>query len=287
MVFPTKDVDTNPMTCEFGLCKYSDFQKIVLQELPEESPSGLIPRSVSVILQDDLCGKYKPGDKVFITGLYKNIGGKTMKSEGIKFTSVLIATNIEYINYTSENNINISTEDVTHIKEEANNRNIIGNLASSIGPFIQGRDLIKKALLLMLMGGTEITMENGSHLRGDINILLCGDPGCGKSQLLRAMMNLAPNCVNTTGKGSSGVGLTAAIISDKDTGTRHVEGGAMVLADRGLLCIDEFDKLDENDRVAIHEAMEQQTVTLAKAGIHIVLNTRCSVLAASNPIDSS
>jgi len=199
----------------------------------------------------------------------------------------LIATNIEYINYTSENNINISTEDVTNIKDEASNNNIIGNLSSSIGPFIQGRDLIKKALLLMLMGGTEITMENGSHLRGDINILLCGDPGCGKSQLLRAMMNLAPNCVNTTGKGSSGVGLTAAIISDKDTGTRHVEGGAMVLADRGLLCIDEFDKLDEIDRVAIHEAMEQQTVTLAKAGIHIVLNTRCSVLAASNPIDSS
>mmetsp|Transcript_12071 Transcript_12071/g.26335 ORF Transcript_12071/g.26335 Transcript_12071/m.26335 type:complete len:509 (-) Transcript_12071:368-1894(-) len=178
-------------------------------------------------------------------------------------------------------------EDVQNIQQESANSNVINNLANSIGPFIQGRALEKKALLLMLMGGTEINMKNGSHLRGDINILLCGDPGCGKSQLLRAMMNLAPNCVNTTGKGSSGVGLTAAIISDPDTRQKHVEGGAMVLADRGLLCIDEFDKLNDVDRVAIHEAMEQQCVTINKAGMHVTLNSRCGVVAAANPIYGS
>lgn len=265
--------------------KFVKYQEARIQESPDEVPQGCTPRTLTVHFRGGLTRCVKAGDSVTISGIFLP---EPTSSQRAVIRASLLASVYVYATHVRQNKqsyqeMELTDEQRAAIEELTAQGDIYTRLSSSIAPEIYGHEDVKKALLLAMVGAPTRVLPDGMKLRGDIHACLMGDPGVAKSQLLRYVAFISPRAIYTTGKGSSGVGLTAAVMRDPTTGEMTLEGGALVMADRGICCIDEFDKMEEGDRTAIHEVMEQQTVSIAKAGITTTLNTRTTVLSAANP----
>merc|ERR1712106_344257 len=269
-----------------------DFQNLKLQESPESVPHGEMPRHMQLFVDRSLVERSVPGNRVTVIGVYSirkmaKIGrGGEKGAVGVKMPYLRVVglqVETEGAGRTASN-LTFTQEDEESFRRLAGQPGVYDTISKSIAPSIFGSDDIKKSIACLLFGGSRKRLPDGLTRRGDINVLLLGDPGTAKSQLLKFVERVSPVAVYTSGKGSSAAGLTASVNRDPVTRNFVMEGGAMVLADGGVVCIDEFDKMREDDRVAIHEAMEQQTISIAKAGLTTTLNSRCSVLAAANSV---
>lgn len=265
--------------------KYLPFQEVKIQEMADQVPVGHIPRQLTVHCHGALARQINPGDVVDIAGIFlptPYTGFQAIKA-GLLTDTYLEAQYVHQHKKAYENMV-LAPTTVKRMEDLEQSGQLYEYLSRSIAPEIFGHLDVKKALLLQLIGGVTKEMGDGMRIRGDINVCLMGDPGVAKSQLLKYITKVAPRGVYTTGRGSSGVGLTAAVMRDPVTDEMVLEGGALVLADNGTCCIDEFDKMDDSDRTAIHEVMEQQTISISKAGITTTLNARTAILAAANPL---
>jgi len=264
---------------------YGNYQRITLQESPGSVPAGRIPRQKDVILLDDLIDSARPGEEVSVTGVYVSAVDRALNSQnGFPVFGTLIEANCVRLVEDVSNALKVTDEEKAELRRMASDRRVVDRLIASIAPSIFGHEQVKMALAMAMFGGVEKNVKDKHHIRGDINVLLLGDPGTAKSQCLKFVEKTAPRAVFTTGKGASAVGLTASVHKDPATREWTLEGGALVLADRGVCLIDEFDKMNDKDRTSIHEAMEQQSISISKAGIVTTLHARCSVIAAANPI---
>ncbi len=267
--------------------EFTDYQSLEIQEKPEGLRGGEQPERLKGWVKEDMVGEVSPGDRITLNGIIDGDPRKeSSRGKSRVFDMFMRVNGIEVNEYEFED-LELSEEDIEEIEETAEDEHVFNKIVNSIAPSIHGLHKEKMGLTLQLFGGVRKEMPDGSITRGDIHILMVGDPGTAKSQLLRYISNLAPRGMYASGKGSTGAGLTAAAVREEVMGESQwiLEAGTLVLADMGVACIDELDKMRSEDRSAMHEAMEQQKISVAKAGINATLNSRCAVLGAANPKD--
>ncbi len=284
-----------PLSCENPNCRkkgpfdlvvestvFRDWQSICIQEPPEKLRGGRMPRRLDGIIRDDFVDKAVPGNHVTITGVLRVFQERQRRERRTTFRKILFVSHIDVRQKGIEES-ELTEEDEKKIKELAKDPWLRNKIIQSITPAIHGYEVVKEAIALQVFGCNPLELPDGTRIRGDTHILLCGDPGTAKSQILKWMANVAPRGLYTSGMKATGAGLTAAAVRDEISGGWTLEAGVLVIADGGLASIDEFEKMGQDDAAAILESMEQQTISVAKAGIIATLNTRTGILAATNP----